>query len=270
MRAAGVVRYERVTGRGGRGACRFLLYAAAQFFVLTMTAMALYPGGNAQDPAQRGYSFFENFFSDLGQTSVRYSAARPANTVSMVLFVIALVTVGVAVVVAAWPIGVAVSAPRGRLGALVIGLAGSLAGAGFIGVAANPWNLRLGVHIIAVKVAFFGLLVLMVAVAVQAARNRWPRWFVALGWVYALALAAYFADLLWGPGISTSQGALVQSVSQKAIVYLSIACLSAIAWGVIRYAGVSASAARGTPAGAAPDSATVSASESVSLSEPDR
>jgi hypothetical protein len=212
-----------------------LLYACAQFVVLTLAAMLFYPGGNAQNASAQGYSFFENFFSDLGQSWVRYGNAHTPNPVSWPLFVVALVTVGLALAWAAWPIG-RVLADGDRVAANVIGLAGLVAGVGFIGVALNPWNLRLAIHMTSVKVAFFGLLVFMVAVAVEAARNAWPRWLVVVGWLYAAALAAYFADLLWGPGIDTPAGAQIQAVAQKAIVYLSIACVSAIAWGISRRA----------------------------------
>ena len=89
--------------RGVRTACAVLLYASAQFVVLTVAAMLAYPGGNAQDPRAAGYSFFENFFSDLGQTWVRYGNLRTPNPVSFPLFVVALVTVGLAIAWAAWP-----------------------------------------------------------------------------------------------------------------------------------------------------------------------
>ena len=215
--------------------CGVLLYACAQFAVLTVVAMLVYPGGNAQDPTAKGYSFFENFFSDLGQTWVLYGGLRTPNRVSWPLFVVAMVTVGLALAWSSWPIGRELSGGRG-VGALVIGLSGLVAGAGFIGVALNPWNLRLSIHMTFVKIAFGGLLVFMVAAAVEAARHRWPKWFVAVGWVYAAALAAYFADLLWGPGIDTAAGAQIQAVAQKAIVYLSVACVSVIAWEIRRRA----------------------------------
>jgi hypothetical protein len=248
---------EQVDGaRGVRVACRVLLYASAQFVVLTVAAMLVYPGGNAQDPTAVGYSFFENFFSDLGQTWVRYGNAHTANPVASPLFVVALVTVGLAVAWAAWPIGRCLGA-GGRVGPLVIGLAGLIAGAGFIGVALNPWNLRLGLHMTFVKTAFLGLLVFMLAVAVEAARHHWPRWFVVVGWVYSAALAAYFVDLLYGPSIATRSGAQIQAVSQKAIVYLSIVCLSVIAWEVRRRSGQSTSA-------------RISSAARVSLSDPER
>jgi hypothetical protein len=46
-----------------------LIYAAAQFIVLTAIAMAVYPGGAVYRRGSDGYLFFQNFFSDLGATS---------------------------------------------------------------------------------------------------------------------------------------------------------------------------------------------------------
>jgi len=49
--------------------------------------MVFYRGGTITDPASAGYSFFTNFFSDLGMT---VGHAGQPKTVSMVLFMVAL------------------------------------------------------------------------------------------------------------------------------------------------------------------------------------
>ncbi len=72
-----------------------LVAAAAQFVVLTVTAMLVYPGGSKFDPAADGYAFFHNFFSDLGMTG---SYGGHANWPSMALFTYALACVGLALV----------------------------------------------------------------------------------------------------------------------------------------------------------------------------
>src|SRR5215471_2718090 len=62
------------------------------FFVLTIIAMVLYPGGSVSSPNSQYYSFFFNFFSDLGQTHVGYGARGTPNLPSMFLFGLALTT----------------------------------------------------------------------------------------------------------------------------------------------------------------------------------
>ena len=59
----------------------------AQFIVLTVIAMFFYPGGTKANPETAGYSFWSNFFSDLGRTA---TYAGDSNTVSSSLFITAL------------------------------------------------------------------------------------------------------------------------------------------------------------------------------------
>src|SRR5262245_56741739 len=73
----------------------FLLYSSAQFVALTFGAMAVFPGGAMYDPGALRYLFLQNFFSDLGATLNRRGQS---NELSMALFVVALVTVGVSLI----------------------------------------------------------------------------------------------------------------------------------------------------------------------------
>jgi hypothetical protein len=150
----------------------------------------------------------------------------------MVLFVIAMGLVTFALAWAAWPIGCVVAGPSDRAGAIAIGITGTVAAAGFLGVALNPWNLRFAVHMGFVKLPFGSLLLFMLLVAFEELRNHWPWWDAAVCAVYAVALAAYFWNLLYGARLDTQRGVMTQSVLQKAIVYLSVLCLALIAWAV--------------------------------------
>jgi len=217
-----------LTGRSGVAATTALCAAAGAFVVLTVAAMALYPGGSYSDPGSSGYRFFGNFFSDLGQTAVMYGHRNTPNVASCILFVLAMVAVSVSLAWAAWPIGTIVSGPK-SVGAWVIGISGTLAAFGFLGVALNPWNLRYPVHMAFVKVAFGFLFVFMAAVAAEQVRHRWPLRDIAVGAGYSAALLAYFVNLQVAK-LDTSAAVMTQSVLQKAIVYLSILCLSLIAW----------------------------------------
>jgi len=222
----------RETGdRTAVAATTALCSADALFVALTVAAMALYPGGSYSRPHSAGYRFFGNFFSDLGQTRVMYGGVGTPNMRSMVLFVVALFAVSLALAWAAWPIGRVVAAAHDRLGAIGIGVIGTAAALGFLGVALNPWNLRFSLHMAFVKIAFGALFLFMAAVAVEQARQHWPARDVAVGFVYAVALFAYSVNLQVAK-LDSPQAVMTQSVLQKSIVYLSILCLSLIAWAV--------------------------------------
>ncbi|SVE53416.1 uncharacterized protein METZ01_LOCUS506270, partial [marine metagenome] len=54
------------------------------FFVLTIYCMSIYPGGIVTDHHTEGYSFFKNYFSDLGRT---HNFLGQSNFTSMVVFI---------------------------------------------------------------------------------------------------------------------------------------------------------------------------------------
>lgn len=207
-----------------RDAFALVIACSLAFFLLTLIAMQLYPGGRVGDRDSQGYSFFENFFSDLGQTHTHSGAS---NTPSLVLFCIAIGAMAIGL--GSFFIAFARLFPRasrgvgpGRLAAVC----GVVAGLCFIGVAATPWNLYLRAHNVFVIWAFRALLsaVLLDVVAVFISAG-FPRRF---GWVFvgfALVLAAYVGLLTFGPLPGTPAGALVHATGQKIIVYASVATI---------------------------------------------
>ena len=67
-----------------------------QFIVLTFIAFFFYTGGTVWDPTSPGYSFFYNFFSDLGMIN-SYSGAP--NTIAAVIFFIAIMVFGLSTII---------------------------------------------------------------------------------------------------------------------------------------------------------------------------
>ncbi|MCA1623860.1 MAG: hypothetical protein LC778_08670, partial [Acidobacteria bacterium] len=76
----------------GANIFRLVAVVCLLFIGLTAMAMLLYPGGTFNDQTSQGYSFFRNFFSDLGMTETRNHAS---NIISMILFTSALASVGI-------------------------------------------------------------------------------------------------------------------------------------------------------------------------------
>ncbi len=224
----------RILPFGAASRAAVLLYAAAQFVVLTVVAMLLYPGGAKFDHHSDRYSFFQNFFSDLGATKT-YSGR--SNIPSHVVFIVAAVSVGLALILFA-PTWKTVVAGRGRgqrLG-IVAQILTVVAGLGFIGIAATPWDLVLDAHNAFVQLAFGFLLGYVLCLTVLQVRNKWPRSFVVLNAVYLVVLAAYVALLFAGPDLDTKGGLEFQVAAQKIIVYASIVMLGVQAYGVRRQA----------------------------------
>lgn len=58
-----------------------LFYSSIAFLVLTGIAMLVYPGGKYFDHNSIGYSFFENFYSDLGRFKTFSGGSKIASTI---------------------------------------------------------------------------------------------------------------------------------------------------------------------------------------------
>jgi len=198
----------------------FMLHASVQFVVLTACAMLLYPGGTSFDPTTKRYGFFLNFFSDLGMTATTSGAP---NWPSFCLFVVALATIGVALVLfsGAWR---AYAFDRGRarwLGWLSQAF-GVTSGLGFVGIALTPWNLLLAIHITLVLGAFALLLGFVLCLVGLMIVNGSPRTQVAAHLAYVVVLCGYVYILFFGPTLSEPHGHFVQVAAQKVIVYTSM------------------------------------------------
>jgi len=191
------------------------------FIVLTTIAMVAYRGGNAFEETAVSYVFTQNFFSDLGM-SVSY--LDESKLLVMVLFILALGGAGLGL------IGYSVATPYlfrhtavshwlARIGSFF----GVLAGLSYIGIALTPANLYLDQHQLFVLMAFGGFAITAVfyTIAIFFTRSYPNRY----GYAYSLFTAALFFYvwfMLNGPSFDSSEGAELQVVGQKIIVYISI------------------------------------------------
>jgi len=208
-----------------------LIMAACLLFpVLTASAMLLYPGGTRSNPGTKGYSFFENFFSELGLTQ---SYAGGSQTASFMLFTAALSLAGAALVVY-YCMAPSLFWETTRL--KMLSLAGSafgiISGLSFIGVALTPADVYLAAHAMFVQLAF---VTFFIAVSFYAAAIfMHPDFPNTYGWVnlsFGLLLGTYIWLLFFGPGTATKSGLVIQVAGQKLIAYAAVACMFVIAYG---------------------------------------
>jgi hypothetical membrane protein len=129
-----------------RGILTFCLACFAVYAVLNPLAMLFYPGGTSTDQDAEGYSFLENFFSDLGMV---HTYRGEPKALSLVLFASALVLIGIAFVLffAVMP-SYFVKTRLERTASRIGSIAGVLAGVSCIGIAATPWDFYLNAHMI--------------------------------------------------------------------------------------------------------------------------
>lgn len=125
-------------------------YSMIIFVLFNAIAMLLYPGGSVdnklplnQEGAQIGYSFFNNFFSDLGQT---ISHSGDSNWVSCIVFNFSLCVIGICFIMLFYSVSDVFNKYKilSKLGTLC----GILSGFCYIGVALTPSDVFLTWHII--------------------------------------------------------------------------------------------------------------------------
>ncbi len=208
-----------------------VIISTSSFVVLTLIAMFFYPGGSVTDPTTHGYSFSENFFSELGRWTTRSGASSP---IPATLFLIALTLAGfgLALFFIAFPQFFRETRSQKVLSILGSGF-GVLSGVCFVGVAFSPADKFLPLHTRFVMSAFrlFALAVLLYIVPLFRHANYLRRY----GWALAgflILLIAYILLMQFGPSpLRSHQGEVIQAVGQKIIVYASIISITFQAWG---------------------------------------
>lgn len=206
--------------RGEAWKATALVYASVQFVVLTAIAMFVYPGGAVFELGASRYLFLRNFFSDLGAT---VTPSGRANLASHLLFGVALGAVGLALALASsnWKVIVA-KRQAARTAGIASQIVEIVAGLGFLGIAATPWNLVLDAHNGFVRLAFGFLLVYDLCLLTIQIRNGWSIGYTAVNAIYLLLLVVYVGILFFGPGLDTQGGLEFQVAAQKIIVYASV------------------------------------------------
>jgi hypothetical membrane protein len=223
-----------LSSRWKREILTFCLVSFAVYALFNPLAMLLYPGGTSTDPDAEGYSFLENFFSDLGMV---HTYGGEPKVLSLVLFASALVLMGMAYLLffAIMP-GYFVETRLERVASRIGSVAGVLAGVSCLGIAATPWDLFLNAHLIfafGLSTSFL-LAVLCYSVAIWKNR-RYPNAYAAVFAVYVVILAAYLCLMLLGPDISTREGLVVTAVGQKIAIYSGMLCWFAQFLGALEY-----------------------------------
>ena len=192
-----------------------------QFLILSVIAMFTYRGGTRLDPTSKGYSFFSNFFSDLGRT-ISYSGET--NTVSAVIFFFTLIGLGLSF------LGYFLVLPElftdtveGKKYGKLASLIGKCSVAAFIGIAFAPANLLPLIHDLLVITGF--TLVAIVsgfAFILTSKDNRFTRKYTVGYLILFIVILGYGSLSLFVPTIITPTHLLIRATAQKVVVYTLI------------------------------------------------
>jgi hypothetical protein len=194
------------------------MVGCVQFVVLTFIAMLFYPGGTHDDPTTSGYSFFRNFFSDLGLT---VPLSGETNTISFFLFTMALTLSGLALIIFFLASPDLFKNTSGRIPSLLGSIVGVFSGLFYIGIAFTPADLHREWHGNFVLLAFSSFFIVVIFYTIAIFLNKgYPNRYAYVYLFFTVLLTVYLWLLFAGPN-----DIRIQATGQKIIVYAMIICM---------------------------------------------
>ncbi len=204
-----------------------------QFVILTAIAMIFYRGGTYVDPFSSGYTFWQNYFSDLGRT-VAHSGIQ--NITSFVLFTITLSLWGITQI----PFYVAFSNlfknyQNLRRISYIGSILGVISAISYVGIAFTPSDITGRLHdffvVIGFSLVFFSIILYSFVIFKN---ENYPNFYATILVFSAFILGIYFLFLFFTPNSYTLGGLLIYVVGQKFMIYTLLICNSIQAYGALR------------------------------------
>lgn len=183
------------------------LIGFTQFLIFPTIAMFFYGGGTPMDHSITGYTFWENFLSDLGRT-VAYNGVK--NTISSPLFNSSLALFGFSLILLYSSMFRLIPSLLGYLTSLT----GIVSGIGMIIISLTPDNLYPDQHMLGVwlwGLALLGAVLMIIIHEIQSNGNH--RIFLPLSIFIAIALVIHIYQ-----GLQDIRGPIV-ATTQKIVVY---------------------------------------------------
>ena len=185
--------------------------------------MWIYPGGHYFDHGASGYSFTENFLSDLGRTTNFGRSFNP----TAIWYRLTLSLAGLTTICFATGMFLKFKEGQPFASGFVL-LTGVTAGLGYIGIANNPVNEHYFSHISYVQWGFLAFLAMSTgsAALLQNAPNI-AKVHARIVWVFVAILVVQVSIMIFGPRSWSSYHALrMQVILQKVVVYAEMLTMS--------------------------------------------
>lgn len=205
--------------------------AGILFVILTIVSMLTYPGGRIGHPESVGYSFWQNFFSDLGRARTFTGGSK---LMSYSSFAFAVVCAGITGILYFATFPEFFRNTRAFRLVQFGSLAGVVSSYCFVGIALAPWDLYLLIHLACVYIAFSSLLLATLCFIPAILKSEvLPRRYAYIYAGFALILGGYLCILFFGPR-ATDTGLMIQATAQKVVVYANVICMVIQAYGMLR------------------------------------
>ena len=200
--------------------------ATAIFILLQIVGMIVYPGGTLHDVSTEGYSFTNNFFSDMGTYAARNG---DPNYLSMVIFALSLTIVGITFSFYYLVLPNILGEDRLNYILAIIGTVFAIGGSICMrGTGLTPSDIVHGPHVFFANNIFHCFLITAFVYTIVIFRSEILKKRYSIGYgLFFISIFAYVGILQYGPPATAGESELVfQVVSQKMIV--GVFCFSVL------------------------------------------
>ena len=200
--------------------------ATALFILLQIAGMIVYPGGTLHDISTQGYSFTNNFFSDMGTYAARNG---DPNYLSMIIFSFSLTIVGITFSFYYLVLPNILGEDRLNYILAIIGTVFAIGGSiCMIGTGLTPSDIVHGPHVFFANNIFHCFLITAFVYTIVIFRSEILKKRYSIGYgLFFISIFAYVGILQYGPPATAGESELVfQVVSQKMIV--GVFCFSVL------------------------------------------
>ena len=200
--------------------------ATAIFILLQIVGMIAYPGGTLHDVSTEGYSFTNNFFSDMGTYAARNG---DPNYLSMIIFAFSLTIVGITFSFYYLVLPNVLGEDRINYILAIIGTVFAIGGSiCMIGTGLTPSDIVHGPHVFFANNIFHCFLITAFVYTIVIFRSEILKKRYSIGYgLFFISIFAYVGILQYGPPATAGESELVfQVVSQKMIV--GVFCFSVL------------------------------------------
>ena len=186
--------------------------------------MWIYPGGTIHDRQVEGYSFWMNYFSDLGRN---YTFDGTSNLACHTLFKTTITISGICIMLFFSGLRMFFSGVTAKGIATIATIFGVVAGGCYIGLAWYPYDTFFWKHRYYVQAGFISFFMMSIFYSWAIFHDEfYPKKYGRAFLVFMLILAPQILIMIYGPRSWTSPNALfLQASSQKIVVYAEILVL---------------------------------------------
>jgi len=209
------------------------MISSVLFISLCVIAMFFYSGGTEINPNTSGYSFFTNFFSDLGRTE---SPTGKTNIISQILFTMALIIINSTYIFFCSAMTFFFKEKRrDRLLSNLSRICGTFSGIFGIGITFLPINLFPEAHLFVTMIFSNSFLIsLLPYIFLILYNHQYENRYSYVLIIYSIMLGIYLSLILIDFNWSSDVYLIVLATGQKITIFAGFFCCIILAFGAIK------------------------------------